>query len=69
VVCILVIDDEEAMRLSTPFEVSVAPADRKRAEAHAKAAEMVKNTPDIDVAKVHQLKEQLENGTALGQMT
>ena len=59
---ILVIDDEEAIRLHAHFEVSVTPARRRRAVAHATAAEIARNTPDVDAAKVQQLKEQLKNG-------
>ena len=60
---ILVIDDAEAIRLPAHVEVSVAPARPRRAMAHAKAAEIARNTPDVDAAKIHQFKEQLKNGT------
>jgi hypothetical protein len=60
---ILVIDDEEVIRLHAHFEVSVALACRRRAVAHATAAAMARNTPDVDAAKVLHLKEQFKNGT------
>jgi len=60
---ILVIGDEEAIRRHAQFEVSVAPAHRRRIVAHATAAEIARNTPDVDAAKLQQLKEQLKNGT------
>jgi Anti-sigma-28 factor, FlgM len=60
---ILVIDDEEAIRLHTHFEISVAPARRRRAVVHATATKIARNTPDVEAAKVQQLKEQLKNGT------
>ena len=55
---ILVINDEEGVDVDN----SAVPADYKRALACAKAAEIARNTPDIDSAKVCQLKEQFKNG-------
>jgi flagellar biosynthesis anti-sigma factor FlgM len=60
---IRVIHDKEAFRLHAHVEVSVAPARGKRAMAHATETEVARNAPDVNAAKVQQLKAQLKNGT------
>lgn len=57
-----VIDEKEASRPRAHVVISIAPADRRRA-ARDKAAEIARNAPDVEVAKLNWLKAQCKHGT------